>query len=112
MRALLALALIVVLAACAGQKAKTPPRDAIEPATTDDTVSEGNVAQRIGRVFVPRRCKTIPRALLQGQAKAEGALTDVDAVATARGAQVDQLSAQLAKIAAAFKPGGCVELAR
>ena len=104
MRALLALVLVATLAACAGMHHKAPPPDAVEPAE----VSEGSFAQRLGRVFVPRRCTTIQKAWLQGQAKAEGPLVEVDSVATARGKQVDQLSDQLAKIAAAFKPGGCV----
>lgn len=107
-RALFALLLIAPLAACAGQKAKAPPPEATEPAE----VVDGSVAQRIGRVFAPRRCRTIPAALLQGQAKAEGVLAEADSVATARGKQVDQLSDQLARIAKAFQPGGCVELAR
>lgn len=115
MRALYATTLLLVLAgavaACAVQNTKAPPPEAAEPAGIADVV-EGNVAQRIGRVFVPRRCKTIKRAWLQGQTKAEGTLADVDAVATARGDQVDALNAQLARIAAAFTPGACVELAR
>lgn len=107
-RALFALLLIAPLAACAGQKAKAPPPEATEPAE----VVDGNVAQRIGRVFAPRRCKTIQKAWLRGVAKAEGTLDQADTVATARGEQVDQLNAQLARIAKAFQPGACVELAK
>lgn len=108
MRALLLV--VLVLAACGRDVKKPGPQQAAAPAP--EVVKEGSVVERLERVFSPRRCRVIDPDLLKGTEPAQGVLTNVDSVAEARGDQVRALSKQLAKIAAAFQPKGCVELKR